>query len=310
MQQNQNTTITSFYQKSNTLHNVGVENICSGNLMKKCTAWDNQNYNTTKLKLIYNCIKEEARNNKEALTNESCVKLGKILLINEAIKCQNFPSNSENIQEPIAFLGVLDTIKRELDEKTKLAIKSFIEAKLRERIFNFTSRYSELGGKIKETSKNRETVNSKVNSQNNELILLNWSKKIDEIHLTYKKSLHNFFELLTTWGECKIALSESRFKSTESSLIQAQLVETQTIISKLSCHLRLFLETPSTIKSFRILKTTLDNKLNEIDDEIQRKLAKQKEYDDLKCTEYDDILKKYIDICNAVKKRSLILDRL
>lgn len=167
-----------------------------------------------------------------------------------------------------------------------------------------------MGGRIKEISKNRESVISKVYSQNNELVLLNWTKKIDEIHLTYKKNLHNFFELLTTWGECKITLSDSQFKSTEMTLIQAQLAETKTIISKLSCHLRLFLETPSTIKSFRILKSNLDVKLNEIDDEIQRKLALQKEYEDLKCTEYDDILKKYIDICNAIKKRSSFLDRL
>lgn len=142
MQQNQtNLTMSSFQQKSNIqqVQNMGIENIFNGNVMKKCTLWGNQNYNTTKMKLIYNCIKEETCK-KEALTNEACVDLGRIFLINEAIKCQNFPNDSQNIQEPIDFLGVLDTIKRELDDKAKLAIKSFIEAKLRERIFAFTAR--------------------------------------------------------------------------------------------------------------------------------------------------------------------------
>lgn len=153
-------------------------------------------------------------------------------------------------------------------------------------------------------TKIRDSVISRTYSQNNELVLLNWSKKIDEIHLAYRNNLNSFFKLLTTWGELKITLSESRFKSTEVTLMQAQLAETQTIISKLSCHLRLFLESPASIKSFRILKSHLDVKLSQIDSDIQKKLALKKEYEDLQCTEYDDILKKYIDICNAVKKKS------
>ena len=163
---------------------------------------------------------------------------------------------------------------------------------------------------MKEVSKNLDNMNSKTFCQSNELELLSWKKKIDEIYTRYEKNLMMICKLLTDWRQSIGKLNEARFKNTEQILLQAQLTETQTSISKLTCNLRMFLETPASINAFKILNSNLDSKIYQIDCEIQRKSDLKKEYEDLKCTEYDEIFKKYTDICNAIKKKKMLFDRL
>lgn len=117
-------------------------------------------------------------------------------------------------------------------------------------------------------------------------------------------------KFLTGWRHCKSKLNKVQFKNTEQLLLQAQLTETQTNISKLSCKLRMFLESPESINAFKSLSMNLGTKIHQIDCEIQRKSNLKKEYEDLKSTEYDEILKKYTDMCNAVKKKKMLFDRL
>ena len=72
----------------------------------------------------------------------------------------------------------------------------------------------------------------------------------------------------------------------------------------------MFLETATSTTSFRIINSNLDTKINEVDIEVQQKSKLKKEYEDLKCTEYDEVLKKYIFTTNTIKKKKILFDRL
>ena len=117
--------------------NVEIGNI---HTIKQCALWDNQNHKTTKLKFIYSNLEQVTENRSEVLSSASLRYLQRILVNYAANKCKNSPINSKEMQEDIAFLGISDAIKCELNDSENLEIKSIVEAKLRENIHDFIIR--------------------------------------------------------------------------------------------------------------------------------------------------------------------------
>ncbi|XP_033219558.1 uncharacterized protein LOC117174498 isoform X1 [Belonocnema kinseyi] len=303
----------SIDQKNNTQNMNKSLKIVHACILKNFALWDNQSHKTTMLKLIYSSVKHLTENRRGILSNDTLKNLQRMLVINAANKCKCSPINSKQLQEDITFFGVNDVAKFEINDSDNLEVKSVIEAKLREDIHDFIIRYSDLGGNLKDVPKNLDKLNKhfrQICCQKNELQLLNWKKKINEIYIMYEKHLMMICKLLIGWPHVKGKLNETQFKNTEDILLQVQFTETQTNISKLSCKLRMFLESPACINALKTLSMNLDTKIHEIDCEIQRKSNFKKEYEDLKSTEYDEILKKYTDMCNAVKKKKMLYDRL
>lgn len=140
--------------------------------------------------------------------------------------------------------------------------------------------------------------------------LYQWKAKIDRECSDYEKHLLEYKNNLSDWLSSKYEdMNNIEFKEAERLLIKVRVSEVQAKITKLNCILRMFKETPCTLDAYRILNSDLDNKIAAIEDEIQKKEALKKSYDALSGTEYDEIVRKYSDLCKAIEKKKRLIEK-
>ncbi|RLU20482.1 hypothetical protein DMN91_007092 [Ooceraea biroi] len=138
-----------------------------------------------------------------------------------------------------------------------------------------------------------------------------WKNKITELILQCESDLSEYASLIDRWNKLKYAdMSQAYLEKTGHLLLQAQVAELQARITKLSCTIRMFKETPTTVEAFKALNRLVEEKLEEVTDEIRQKEDSKKLYDSLKNTKYDQVLQTYLQFCNAIKKKKHILDTL
>lgn len=138
-----------------------------------------------------------------------------------------------------------------------------------------------------------------------------WKNKINDLVLQCESDLLRYISLMDKWNKLKYEnVSQAYLEKTGYLLLQAQVAELQAKITKLSCTIRMFKETSTTVDAFKMLNRLVDEKLKIIVNEIRQKEDLKKLYDDLKNTEYDQVLLMYSQLCNAIKKKKHILDML
>lgn len=172
-------------------------------------------------------------------------------------------------------------------------------------------RYENVSGStVKEILKSNESFLRSRFHQKSELEPMHWKDKIDEVCIEYKRDLVYCQKMLSQWNDYKQKIHEKNVKDAESFLLRAEIAELKTVITKLSCTVRMYKETPVTVDAFKILNSTLDEKIACVSEEITEKTEQIKAYDALKNTEYDNILRKYLEVCHVIKKKKVILDQL
>lgn len=138
-----------------------------------------------------------------------------------------------------------------------------------------------------------------------------WKNKIEELILQCKNDSLKYIKLIDRWNKMKYEdMNQAYLEKAEHLLLQAQVAELQAKLTNLSCTIRMFKETPTTIVAFKMLNQLAEEKLKAIQDEIRQKEDLKKLYDNLRNTEYDKILENYSQLCNAIKKKKHILDKL
>lgn len=138
-----------------------------------------------------------------------------------------------------------------------------------------------------------------------------WENKIKDLILQCESDLLRYINLMDKWNKLKYEnVSQAYLEKTGYLLLQAQVAELQAKITKLSCTIRMFKETSTTVDAFKMLNRLVEEKLKVVMDEIRQKEDLKKLYDDLKNTEYDQVLLMYSQLCNAIKKKKHILDML
>lgn len=139
--------------------------------------------------------------------------------------------------------------------------------------------------------------------------IIEWMNKIEETNVEYESALQKYINLMDKWNKLKYEdMSKAYLEKSEHLLLQAQVAELQAKITKLSCRIKMFKETPSTIDAFRLLNQAIEEKLKAVTDEIRQKEDLKKLYENLKNTEYDEILKNYTELCKAVQKQKQMLN--
>lgn len=139
--------------------------------------------------------------------------------------------------------------------------------------------------------------------------MIEWMNKIEETNVEYESALQKYINLMDKWNKLKYEdMSKAYLEKSEHLLLQAQVAELQAKITKLSCRIKMFTETPSTIDAFRLLNQAIEEKLKAVMDEIRQKEDLKKLYENLKNTEYDEILKNYTELCKAVQKQKQMLN--
>lgn len=169
-------------------------------------------------------------------------------------------------------------------------------------------RYEAIGGNIKEALKSNE-YNMRYKNLECDMRIIEWKNKIEEAIVEYESALQKYTNLMSKWNTLKYEdMSKAYLEKSEYLLLQAQIAELQMKISKLSCKIKMFKETPTTIDAFRLLNQVLEEKLKTVTDEIHQKEKLKRLYENLKNTEYDQVLKNYKEFCKAIKKKEQILN--
>lgn len=138
-----------------------------------------------------------------------------------------------------------------------------------------------------------------------------WKNKIEELILQCKSDSLKYIKLIDKWNKMKYEdMNQAYLEKAEHLLLQAQVAELQAKLTSLSCTIRMFKETPTTVVAFKMLNQLVEGKLKAIQDEIRQKEDLKKLYDNLRNTEYDKILENYSQLCNAIKKKKHILEKL
>lgn len=138
-----------------------------------------------------------------------------------------------------------------------------------------------------------------------------YKNKMEDLILQCESDLLNYINLIDKWNKLKYEdMSQAYLQKTGYLLLQAQVAELQAKITKLSCTIRMFKETSTTVDAFKMLNRLVEEKLKTIMDEIRQKEDLKKLYDNLKNTEYDQVLLIYSQLYNAIKKKKHILDML
>lgn len=177
-------------------------------------------------------------------------------------------------------------------------------------IFRFLCyhRYETLGGNIKEALNN--TVYNKF-LECYDTQTAQWRNKIEELAMEYESVLLKYTNLMNKWNKLKYEdMSHAYVEKSEYLLLQAQIAELQAKITKLSCMIKMFMETPTTVDAFKMLNKVVEEKLKTVTDEIRQKEDLKKLYNNLKNTEYDEVLKNYLQLCRAIDKKKKILNEL
>lgn len=138
-----------------------------------------------------------------------------------------------------------------------------------------------------------------------------WKNKIQDLILQCESDLLKYINLMDKWNKLKYEdINQVYLEKTGYLLLQAQVAKLQAKITKLSCTIRMFKETSTTINAFKMLNQLVEKKLKMVTDEIRQKEDLKKLYDNMKDTEYDQVLLIYSQLCNAIKKKKHILDML
>ncbi|KAL0109290.1 hypothetical protein PUN28_014405 [Cardiocondyla obscurior] len=263
-----------------------------------------------KANIVYQCIKKASLNDKDILSKSTVSKLQTLLLLHKLDKYMHL-SSSNHMQDKLVLLGIVNLPSCDLNADEKLEIKCCIETILREMIHDMIIKYEALGGNTSEVAKNSE-----IKMQNKFLEYCNipavqWKNKIDDLILQYESDLLKYINLIEKWNKLKYEImSRTYLEKTGYLLLQAQVAELQAKITKLSCTIRMFRETSTTIDAFKILNQSVEEKLKIVTNEIRQKEDLKKLYDNLKNTEYDQVLITYSQFCNAIKKKKYILDQI
>ncbi|XP_003424916.1 uncharacterized protein LOC100679700 [Nasonia vitripennis] len=263
-----------------------------------------------KLKLIYQCLEEVVSTNSITVDKNTMKKLKELITIHEVKKYLHLPNTSKDLKEELTLLGIIDLPQYEFSYEEQLSIKSCLEAKIREKIHSFVKMYENLAGSTKEVLKNNDSILRSRLQQKEELDNIHWKDKIDEVCMEHKRDLLHCRKMLNQWNELRCKINEKITKDSENLLLQAEIAEMKVIISKLTCTIRMYKETPETVEAFRILNASLDEQIARVNEEIAEKIELKKAYDVLNNTEYDEILRKYLDMCHIVKKKRNLLEKL
>ncbi|KAL6267302.1 hypothetical protein P5V15_000377 [Pogonomyrmex californicus] len=264
-----------------------------------------------KTNIVYQCIKKASLNHKDVLSKSTANKLQTLLLIYQLDKYMNLPSTMKHIPDELKLLGIIDLPSCDLNSDEKLEVKCCIETMLREIIHDTILRYEALGGNAKEALKDNECNTRNKFLKYYDVSAVQWKNKNEDLILQYENNLLKYINLIDKWNKLKYEdTSQAYLEKTGYLLLQAQVAELQAKITKLSCTIRMFKETPTTIDAFKILNQLVEEKLKTIMDEIYQKEDLKKRYDNLKNTEYDQILSIYLQLCNAIKKKRHILGML
>lgn len=173
------------------------------------------------------------------------------------------------------------------------------------------SRYEALGGNGKEASKSSECNMHNKFMEYYDMPAVRWKNKNEDLIVQCESDLMKYMNLIDKWNKLKYEnVSQAYLQKTGHLLLQAQVAELQAKITKLSCTFKMFSETPSTVDAFKMLNRLVEGKLKTVTDEIRQKEDLKELYDNLKNTEYDQVLLMYSQLCNAIKKKRHILDML
>ncbi|XP_012227052.1 uncharacterized protein [Linepithema humile] len=262
-----------------------------------------------KANIVYQCVKEASLNHSNILSRSTASKLQALLLIHELDKYMHLPSSTKYVQDDLTLLGITNLPASDLTLDEKSDVRCCIETILRERIHDMLLRYETIGGNAKKVSKNNECdIRSKF-LDCHDVPALHWWRKIEEYIQQYESDLLKYASLIDKWNKLKYEdLNQAYLDKTTHLLLQVQVSELQAKITKLSCTIRMFKETPITKNAFKMINQLIEDKLNTVMDEIRQKEDLKKLYDNLKNTEYDQVLKNYTQLCNAIKKKKQLLD--
>lgn len=145
----------------------------------------------------------------------------------------------------------------------------------------------------------------------NDNVISHWRDKLEDVINEYQRDILKCDELLNEWQKYKFNdMEELNLKKADEKYLQAQIAEAQAKITKITCSIKMFKETPMTIDAFKKLSNDLDDKINTIETEIKKKKELKKQYEELQNTEYDDVLKRYLDLCATIKKEERLLEML
>lgn len=173
---------------------------------------------------------------------------------------------------------------------------------------SFLPRYAKLGGNTRDP---RDLDNAPYLIRFNESLLTDWKEKIGEVCNEYQRDVMKLAELLEDWKKLKYDdVEEINVKRAGTKLLQAQIAEIQARITKLSCTLKMLRETPTTISAFKTISHDLNEKIANVEGEIRKKKLLKRQYEDLQGTEYDEVLKRYLDLCATIKKEERLLEML
>lgn len=165
-------------------------------------------------------------------------------------------------------------------------------------------------GSTKDLLKNNESILRSHFQQKPDLENVHWKDKIDEVCMEYQRDLRLCKQMLDQWNDLKLQMNQTNTKDAENVSLRAQIAELKAIITKLSCTIRMYKETPVTVNAFKILNSSLDERIVSINEEIAEKNELKKAYDALSSTEYDEILRKYSELCLAIRKKTKLLNQL
>lgn len=262
-----------------------------------------------KANIVHQCMREAALNQRGILSKSTASKLKASLLTHELDKYMHLPSSSEHVQDQLILLGINDLPLSDLSPDEKLQVKCCIETMLRERIHAMILSYENLGGNVKEVLKSNECNMQNKTLECGDMRMVQWKNRIEELGVEYESALLKYTDLMDRWNKLKYEdMSQAYLEKSKHLLLQAQVAELQAKITKYSCIMKMFKETPTTIDAFKALNQMVEEKLKAIMNEISQKEESKRLYDSLKNTEYDKVLETYLELSRAIKKKKQIFN--
>ncbi|XP_046484451.1 MATH and LRR domain-containing protein PFE0570w [Neodiprion pinetum] len=260
-------------------------------------------------KLMYESVTEASFNRDETLPQSTAKKLRQLIAAHEVEKYLRLPNNSNDINEKITLLGITNLSKIHLSYEEKLSIKKSVNCNLHKKARAFLSRFKVLGGNLEEFKKTDELNRHQKISEVFEMDQLQWKQKIEQECVVYEKDILEYKKIFSEWINLKYSdMNDVQLKNASSLLAKAQVLELQGKITKLNCSLKMFQETPMTLEAYQLLGSSLDSKISDVEDEIQKKEAIKKLYEDLGGTEYDQVARRYIELCKAIEKKKRMIE--
>ncbi|KAG8042295.1 hypothetical protein G9C98_004929 [Cotesia typhae] len=276
-------------------------------ILEVLTKCEESIYQIAHRKLIYQSIENIASEN-DKLQPELLDKLKQMLLVHKIDKHLVLPNDNNS---KLTLLGIEEIPKPEFNYEERKAIKLAVETVVLKRINCFISRYEEYGGNLIEAMGTKDSIMKQQLLDFSKLDVSHWKDKIDETLDEYQRHILICAELLEEWLQLKhVDIGNFNTKNAQSKLLEAEILEIQAKATKIKYTISMFNETSVTHDAFRILDRKLDEKLDDILLEIKKKKILSKQYQDLRGTEYDDILRRYLDLRSTIEKEERLLNSL